>query len=72
MNLRSREAPPTMAVPMLDSEIVRQIRALTALGWGAKRIAGAVGASRNAVRRYGNASRSPVLTASRDHVLVAG
>jgi transposase len=52
MNLRSREAPPTMAVPMLDSEIVRQIRALTALGWGAKRIAGAVGASRNAVRRY--------------------
>src|SRR5690349_16510809 len=52
MNLRSREAPPTMAVPMLDSEIVRQIRALTALGWGAKRIAAAVGASRNAVRRY--------------------
>jgi transposase len=52
MNLRSREAPPTMAVPMLDSEIVRQIRALSALGWGAKRISDAVGASRNAVRRY--------------------
>ena len=52
MNLRSREAPPTMAAPMLDSEIVRQIRALSALGWGAKRISDAVGASRNAVRRY--------------------
>jgi transposase len=52
MNLRSREAPPTMAVPMLDSEIVRQIRALSDLGWGAKRISDAVGASRNAVRRY--------------------
>jgi predicted transcriptional regulator len=45
-------SPPTMAVAMLDSEIVRQIRALTARGWGAKRIAAAVGASRGAVRRY--------------------
>jgi transposase len=41
-----------MAVPMLDSEIVRQIRALRAAGWGSKRIAAEVGASRGAVRRY--------------------
>ena len=39
MNERSRGAPLTMAVPMLDTEIVRQIRALHALGWGSKRIA---------------------------------
>lgn len=41
-----------MAVPMLEPEIVRQIRALHALGWGSTRIAPAVGAPRGAVRRY--------------------
>ena len=29
----------TLSVPMVDPEIVRQLRALWALGWGAKRIA---------------------------------
>lgn len=52
MNERSRGGPPTVVVPMLEPEIVRQIRALHALGWGSKRIAPAVGASRGAVRRY--------------------
>ncbi len=52
MNQRSSEAPSTMAVSMLDSEIVRQIRALAARGWGTKRISQEVGASRGAVRRY--------------------
>lgn len=37
---------------MLDPEIVRQIRALVDLGWGAKRIRRELGISRNAVRRY--------------------
>jgi transposase len=52
MNLRSSEAPSTMSAPMLDPEIVKQIRALAALGWGTKRISVEVGASRGAVRRY--------------------
>lgn len=39
-------------VPMVDPEIVRQIRALHALGWGAKRIARELGIARNSVRRY--------------------
>jgi len=39
-------------VPVLDDEIVRQIRALDILGWGAKRIAWATGAHRDTVRRY--------------------
>jgi hypothetical protein len=37
---------------MVDPEIVRQIRALASLGWGAKRIAREVGVARNSVRRY--------------------
>lgn len=39
-------------VPMLDSEIVKQLRALAALGWGIKRIARELGIARNSVRRY--------------------
>lgn len=42
-------APP---VPMVEPEIVRQMRALAAQRWGAKRIAGELGVSRNTVRRY--------------------
>ena len=42
----------TLWVPMLEPEIVRQIRALKALRWGTKRIAAEVGVSRNSVRRY--------------------
>src|ERR1041384_3405196 len=39
-------------VPMVDPEIVKQLRALHALGWGSKRIAQELGISRNSVRRY--------------------
>jgi transposase len=42
----------TLGVPMLEPEIVKQIRALTALGWGKKRVAGELGIARNSVRRY--------------------
>jgi len=42
----------TLSVAMVDPEIVRQVRALRALGWGSKRIARAVGIARNSVRRY--------------------
>jgi DNA-binding transcriptional regulator LsrR (DeoR family) len=37
---------------MVDPEIVRQLRALHALGWGSKRIAQELGISRNSVQRY--------------------
>lgn len=37
---------------MVDPEIVRQIRTLSALNWGAKRIARELGIARNTVRRY--------------------
>ena len=50
---RSREKDTeTLRVPMVDPEIVKQIRALAALGWGTKRIARELGCARNSVRRY--------------------
>ena len=42
----------TVPVPMVGPEIVKQLRALHAMGWGTKRIAGELGISRNSVRRY--------------------
>lgn len=42
----------TLLVPMVDPEIVRQLRVLRALGWGTKRIAEELGIARNSVRRY--------------------
>jgi len=36
----------TLWVPMLEPKIVKQIRALTALGWGKKRIARELGVVR--------------------------
>ena len=47
-------SPPRHAeeVEMLEPEVVRQVRELTALGWGAKRIAAELGVARNTVRRY--------------------
>ena len=39
-------------VPMLEPEIVRQIRGLAAMRWGSKRIAETLGISRGAARRY--------------------
>ena len=46
------EALGVVRVPVLDDEIVRQIRALAQLGWGAKRISRVTGAHRDTVRRY--------------------
>ena len=43
---------PEMEVPMIDPEIIRQVRDFTRLGWGAKRIASELGLARNTVRRY--------------------
>lgn len=45
-------APQGAEVSMLAPEIVRQIRDLKRLGWGAKRIAGETGIARGTVRRY--------------------
>src|SRR4051812_27016261 len=45
-------ALPGAEVSMLAPEIVRQIRGLRGLGWGAKRIAGETGVARGTVRRY--------------------
>src|SRR5687767_350042 len=42
----------TLTVPMVDPEIVKQLRALKALGWGTKRLARELGIARNSVRRY--------------------
>ena len=42
----------TLTVPMVDPEIVRQLRTLHELGWGTKRIARELGIARNSVRRY--------------------
>src|SRR3954463_12424990 len=45
-------ALPGAEVSMLAPEIVRQIRDLRSLGWGAKRIAGETGVARGTGRRY--------------------
>jgi transposase len=37
---------------MIEPEVVRQVRVLSARGWGAKRIAAELGVARNTVRRY--------------------
>jgi transposase len=42
----------TEEVPMVEQEVVRQMRALAEAGWGVKRIAREVGVARNTVRRY--------------------
>lgn len=39
-------------VEMVEPEVVRQLRELSALGWGSKRIAAELGLARNTVRRY--------------------
>jgi transposase len=48
-----QEPPPQgIEVAMVESEVVRQIRAFTALGWGSRRIAGELGIARRTVQRY--------------------
>ena len=39
----------TLWVPMVKPEIVKQLRVLSALGWGARRIARELGIARNSV-----------------------
>ena len=47
-------APPRSAeeVEMVEPEVVRQMRQLSGMGWGSKRIAAELGVARNTVRRY--------------------
>jgi transposase len=45
-------AQPYVEVELVDPEVIRQIRALGRLKWGAKRIASEMGLARNTVRRY--------------------
>ena len=49
---RAVVAPPTGEVPMVEYEVVRQVRELANAGLGAKRIARELGIARNTVRRY--------------------
>ena len=44
--------PPEMELTVVDPEVIRQVRELTRLKWGAKRIALELGVARNTVRRY--------------------
>jgi predicted transcriptional regulator len=52
MDESASEGSKMVWVPMVDPEIVKQLRALHALGWGNKRIAKELGIARNSVRRY--------------------
>ncbi|ATB45978.1 integrase [Corallococcus macrosporus DSM 14697] len=45
-------APRPTEVPMVEQDVVRQMRVLAEAGWGVKAIAREVGVSRNTVRRY--------------------
>lgn len=53
--METREAAVTLSAPevsMVEPEVVRQVRVLSARGWGSKRIGGELGLARNTVRRY--------------------
>jgi transposase len=53
MEDRVRDVAPLVAeVPMVEAEVVRQMRTLLGYGWGAKRVAKELGIARNTVRRY--------------------
>lgn len=49
---REQKMAPQTEVPMIEPEVVRQLRALQTQGWGAKRIARELELARNTVRRY--------------------
>lgn len=49
---RSGMAPHELEVPMVDPEVVRQVKELVRCGWGSKRIAAELGIARNTVKRY--------------------
>jgi transposase len=48
----SRSTPPPQEVAVIEPDVVKQMRQLAALKWGAKAIARELGISRNTVRRY--------------------
>lgn len=50
--MKDRVGDVARPVPMLEPEVVRQMRALAAQRWGSKRIARELGVSRNTVKRY--------------------
>ena len=65
---KEKVAPRRAEVSMVEHEVVRQMRVLVEAGWGAKRIARAVGVARNTVRRYlrdGEAAEEQVRPAAR-------
>lgn len=65
---RTVVAPREAEVPMVEHEVVRQVRELAELGFGAKRIAQEVGIARNTVRRYlrgGEAAQKQVRPSAR-------
>lgn len=51
-DLLQDQPPEGIEVEMVESETVRQIQALSALGWGSRRIAGELGVARKTVQRY--------------------
>lgn len=59
METRGGTVAPLPEVPMIEPEVVRQVRILAERGWGAKRIARVLGVARNTVRRYLRADRRP-------------
>jgi hypothetical protein len=54
MEIRDLDVAPlgSEVQEMIEPDIIRQIRELTARGWGSKRIAAELGVARNTVRRY--------------------
>lgn len=70
METRPLEGPPTMAVEMLDPEIVRQVRALSELRWGSKRIARELGIGVRTVKRYRKLGDAAVVTQTRPNARV--
>lgn len=47
-----RSTPPPQEAAVVEAEVVRKLRQLAELGWGAKAIARELGISRNTARRY--------------------
>jgi hypothetical protein len=52
MDQTAGNARTMLTVSMVDPEIVRQLLALRALGWGIKQLSRELGIARNSVRRY--------------------
>lgn len=52
MDQAGSQVTKTLWAPMVEPEIVKQLRVLSALGWGMRRIARELGIARNSVRRY--------------------